>query len=101
MQNDLVLQERDYFKEPFSEKEIREIVALLRTREGGIDQIFARRSPSLKQMGLAGQELSEDEMVSLMLKEPKLVRRPLIRVGDQVFAGGSGPVLDSVVAAAR
>ena len=95
MQNDLALHERDYFKEPFSEQEIREMAAL-----SGIDQIFARRSPSLKQMGLAGQDLSEDEIVSLMLKEPKLVRRPLIRVGDQVFAGGSGSVLDSVVAAA-
>ena len=95
MQNELVLEERDYFKDTLSEEEIREIAAL-----GGIDQIFARRSPSLKQMGLAGQELSEDEMVSLMLKEPKLVRRPLIRVGDQIFAGGSGAVLDSVVAAA-
>lgn len=95
MQNELVLEERDYFKDTLSEEKIREIAAL-----GGIDQIFARRSPSLKQMGLAGQELSEDEMVSLMLKEPKLVRRPLIRVGDQIFAGGSGAVLDSVVAAA-
>ena len=95
MQSNLVLQERDYFKEPLSEQEIREMAAL-----SGIDQIFARRSPSLKQMGLAGQDLSEDEMVSLMLKEPKLVRRPLIRVGDQVFTGGSGSVLDSVVTAA-
>ena len=75
--------------------ELREIAAL-----SGIDRIFARRSPSLKQMGLAGQDLSEDEIVTLMLKEPKLVRRPLIRVGDQVFAGGSGSVLDTVVIAA-
>lgn len=94
MQNDFELTERDYFKEPLSEAEIREMAAL-----AGIDQIFARRSPSLKQMGLANQDLSEDEMVDLMLQEPKLVRRPLIRVGDQVFAGGSGSVLDSVVAA--
>ncbi len=100
MQNELILQERDYFKEPFSEDEIREMAALLRANEAGVDQIFAARSPSLKRMGLAGQELSEDEMVSLMLKEPKLVRRPLIRVGAQLFAGGGGSVLDSVVAAA-
>ncbi len=66
----------------------------------GIDQIFARRSPSLKQMGLAGQELSEDEMVRLMLQEPKLVRRPMMRVGDRLFVGGGAAVLDSVVAAA-
>lgn len=66
----------------------------------GIDQIFARRSPSLKQMGLAGQELTEDEMVRLMLQEPKLVRRPMMLVGDQLFVGGGAAVLDSVVAAA-
>ena len=94
MQNDFDLIERDYFKEPLSEAEIREMAAL-----AGVDQIFARRSPSLKQMGLANQDLSEDEMVNLMLQEPKLVRRPLIRVGDKVFAGGSSSVLDSVVAA--
>ena len=88
--------ERDYFKEPFTEEEIREMANLT-----GIDQIFARRSPSLKKMGLAGQELSEDEMVRLMLQEPKLVRRPMTRVGNQLFVGAGAVVLDSVVAAAK
>ena len=88
------MQERDYFKEPFSEEEIRELAGA-----AGIDQIFARRSPSLKQMGLAGTELSEDEMVRLMLQEPKLVRRPMMRVGGQLFVGGGASVLDSVLSA--
>ena len=95
MQNEIEVQERDYFKEPFNEQEIRELAGLV-----GIDQVFARRSPSLKQMGLAGQELDENEMVRLMLQEPKLVRRPMIRVGDQLFVGGGAAVLDSVLAAA-
>ncbi len=94
MQNELVLSERDYFKEPLGEDEVREMAAIV-----GIDQIFAKRSPSLKQMGLAGQQLSEDEIVRLMLQEPKLVRRPMMRVGDQLFVGGGASVLDSVVAA--
>jgi arsenate reductase-like glutaredoxin family protein len=94
LQNELVLSERDYFKEPLGEDEVREMAAI-----AGIDQIFAKRSPSLKQMGLAGQQLSEDEMVRLMLQEPKLVRRPMMRVGDQLFVGGGASVLDSVVAA--
>ena len=95
MQNDLEINERDYFKETLTEEEVREMAAM-----AGIGQIFARRSPSLKQMGLAGQELSQDEMVRLMLQEPKLVRRPMMRVGDQLFVGGGAAVLDSVVAAA-
>ena len=94
MQNELVIHERDYFKEPFSEEEIREMAGM-----AGIEQIFARRSPSLKQMGLAGQDLTEDEMVRLMLQEPKLVRRPMMRVGDQLFVGGGAAVLESVVSA--
>ena len=95
MQNGVSLIERDYFKEPFSEVEILELTGI-----AGVEQIFARRSPSLKQMGFAGQELSEAEMVNLMLQEPKLVRRPLIRVGDQVFVGGAASALDSAVNAA-
>ncbi len=95
MQNDLEISERDYFKEPLNEEEVREMAAM-----AGIDQIFAKRSPSLKNMGLAGQELSEDEMVRLMLQEPKLVRRPMMRVGDQLFVGGGAAVLDSVVSEA-
>ena len=94
MQNEIAVQERDYFREPFSEEEIREMAGI-----AGIDQIFARRSPSLKQMGLAGKELAEDEMVKLMLQEPKLVRRPMMRVGDQLFVGGGAAVLDSVISA--
>ena len=94
MQNELVIHERDYFKEPFIEEEIREMAGM-----AGIEQIFARRSPSLKQMGLAGQDLTEDEMVRLMLQEPKLVRRPMMRVGDQLFVGGGAAVLESVVSA--
>lgn len=88
--------ERDYFREPLTEAEIRDMAAI-----AGVDQIFAKRSPSLKQMGLAGQELSEDEMVRLMLQEPKLVRRPMTRIGGQLFVGGGAAVLDSVLAAAK
>ena len=95
MQNGISLQERDYFKEQLTEEEVREMAAI-----AGIDNIFAKRSPSLKQMGLAGQELPEDEVVRLMLQEPKLVRRPIMRVGGELFVGGGAAVLDSVVSAA-
>ena len=84
MQNGVELNERDFFKDPFTEVEIRDLA------EGtGIGQLFARRSPSLKQMGLAGQELSEGEMVALMLKEPRLIRRPLVQIGEILLVGAN------------
>lgn len=84
LQHGLDIKERDFFKEPFSEAEIREVAGSV-----GIDQLFARRSPSLKQMGLADKELTDAEMVELMLKEPRLVRRPLVRLGGQLLIGAN------------
>ena len=84
LQHGLEITERDFFKEPFSEAEIRELAGSV-----GIDQLFARRSPSLKQMGLADKELTDAEMVELMLKEPRLVRRPLVRLGGQLLIGAN------------
>ena len=95
MQSGAQVSERDFFKETFNEEEIRELASLV-----GIEQIFARRSPSLKQMGLADKELSEDEIVRLMLQEPKLVRRPLMRIGDKLLVGGGAAAVQEAISAA-
>ena len=95
MQSGAVVSERDFFKETLTEEEIRDMAALV-----GIEQIFARRSPSLKQMGLADKELSEDEIVRLMLQEPKLVRRPMMRVGDTLMVGGAPAAVQAAITAA-
>lgn len=95
MQNGLEVTDRDFFKEPFSETEIRELAAM-----NGTENIFARRSPSLKKLGLADKQLTDDEMVNLMLQEPKLVRRPLLKVGDKLMVGAGAAAVDSAIAAA-
>ena len=84
MQNGVQLEERDYFKDPFSESELRELAQGV-----GISQMFARRSPSLKKLGLADKDLSEGEMVSLMLQEPRLVRRPLVLMDGKLLVGAN------------
>ena len=78
------LKERDFFKEPFTQQEIQDLAS-----DVGMAQIFARRSPSLKKMGLADQDLSDEQMVSLMLQEARLVRRPLIRMGGRLLVGAN------------
>ena len=95
MQAGLEVADRDFFKDTFTEAEIRELGAIT-----GISEIFARRSPSLKQMGLAGQELTDDQMVRLMLQEPKLIRRPLMRIGNRLIAGGAASAVAEAITAA-
>ena len=95
MQNGLEVTDRDFFKEIFSESEIRDLAAMV-----GTENIFARRSPSLKKLGLADKELSDDEMVNLMLQEPKLVRRPLMKVGNKLMVGAGNAAVEAAIAEA-
>ena len=92
LQNGVSLEERDFFKEPFTEKEIRDLAQGV-----GIPQLFARRSPSLKQLGLADQELSDEKMVELMLQEPRLVRRPLVRIANRLLIGANIKAVEAVL----
>ena len=95
LQKGLEVKDRDFFKDTLSESEVRELAAM-----SGTENIFARRSPSLKKLGLADKELSDDEMVNLMLQEPKLVRRPLLKVGDKLMGGGGNAAVEAAIAEA-
>ena len=96
MQNGIEVTDRDYFKDTFSEAELRELAVM-----AGTENIFARRSPSLKKMGLADKDLSDDEMVNLMLQEPKLVRRPMMKIGGKLVVGGGNAAMEEAIAAAK
>lgn len=87
MQNGYTVEERDYFKEPFTEAELRDLATEL--GEAGVTGMFAARSPSLKKMGLVAGDLSDERKLSLMLEEPRLVRRPIVRLGDRLIVGAS------------
>ena len=93
LQNGVQLEERDYFKDPFSESEIRELA-----QSDSISAMFSSRSPSLKKLGLADKELSEEEMVSLMLQEPRLVRRPLVLMDGKLLVGANIKAVEAALA---
>ncbi len=77
-------EQRDFFKEPFTEKELRKTIG--RTP---LADVFSWNSPSFKEMGVSREVLSADEprMMKLMLAEPRLIRRPMARVGRKLVVG--------------
>ena len=95
LQKGLEVSDRDFFKDGLSEAEVRELASI-----AGTENIFARRSPSLKKLGLADKELSDDEMIKLMLQEPKLMRRPLLKVGNRLIVGAGNAAVDEAIAEA-
>ena len=88
MQNGFEVNERDYFKDPLGEDELIDLASLV-----GLAEIFAWRSPSVKNLGLQGKDLDDHEMLQLMQKEPRLIRRPIIKIGKETIIGANIKVI--------
>ena len=74
--------ERDFFKEPLSAKELNALIG-----QRSVVEFFSTKSPSVKKMGLAIDTLSDQELKRLMLEEPRLLRRPILKIGQRVLVG--------------
>ena len=92
MQKRFEINERDFFKNPFN---CTEIENLLQGKPAS--EMFNFRSPSFKKMGLEKDSLTDDNLIELMLKEPRLIRRPVVRIGKNVYFGASSKVLAEIV----
>ena len=75
-------EERDFFKDEFSEEELRELLG-----DTPPTDIFSWRSPSARTLKLDREDVSPDELIRLMVEQPRLIRRPLIHTGDRLFVG--------------
>jgi len=78
------VRERRYFTEPATEEEIRDLARWL---PGGVRDLVAERSRRFKELNLAGRELSDEEWVRLLAREPGLWRRPIAVKGQRVVVG--------------
>lgn len=86
------INERDFFKNPFSRAEI---VALLGEKPPA--EMFNFRSPSFKALGLKRDSLGPEELIDWMLKEPRLIRRPVVRIGEKVYFSADRSVLEGLL----
>jgi arsenate reductase-like glutaredoxin family protein len=59
--------------------------------------MFNPRSTSIKSMGLDPAKLSNNKLIDLMLQEPRLVRRPVVRIDDKVYFGADSKVLEKLL----
>ena len=60
--------------------------------------MFNFKSPSFKALGLLKEKLSDNELIDLMVKEPRLIRRPVVRIGNQVYFGADRSILERLLA---
>ena len=75
---------RDLFKAPLSAADIRELAAL---HPDGVRGLLSTRSTQYKALRLDQRTPSEAELVQMMAREPRLLRRPLVRAGRRLVVG--------------
>jgi len=61
--------------------------------------MFSFRSPSFKALELDQTKLSDHDLISLMLKEPRLIRRPVVKIGKKVYFGADSKALAEIIKA--
>lgn len=71
------MEERDFYKDPLSRDELEELASIVT-----IDELFSWRSPSARRHREKRGELSDADLIDLMMEEPRLIRRPIVIRSD-------------------
>ena len=76
------VEEREYGKNPLSEKELRDIIG-----DDPIEKFLNTRTPLYRERNMKQKPPSKDEAIKLMLKDPNLLKRPVIIKGKKKLTG--------------
>ena len=72
----------NYYIDPIPKKKLKE---LLRKMKLSAKDILRSKEPIYKELKLAGQDLSDDELIDLMVKHPDLIQRPIVEKGTKAI----------------
>ncbi|MFC0522625.1 Spx/MgsR family RNA polymerase-binding regulatory protein [Pontibacillus salicampi] len=89
----VLFKERHIFRETPSYDEL---LHILRLTTNGIDEILATRGKTYKSLDVDVNDLTISEFIELVMKEPKLLRRPIVTDGDKLVIGYNEDGLRSI-----
>ena len=90
--SDFSLIEKDFFVERFTVESLRSLLTGVSARAA-----FAARSPVVKKLNLNLDSLQDDELIKLMVDEPRLIRRPMVWIDGRIILGATKSVLANLL----
>ena len=74
----------NYYLEPLTRKKLADLIRKMKIKP----RHLLRTSESIyRELDLGKRELSDDELISLMVKHPDLIQRPIVERGDRAVLG--------------
>lgn len=92
-ENGIAFEERHIFRTPPTPEELKHLSVI---SEEGIDSLVSVRSNRYRQLGINHLDMKFSELLVLLSKEPKLLRRPIITDGEHVTAGFNLDMLNMI-----
>ena len=74
----------NYYIEPLTKKKLAELLGKMKLRPR---DILRTSEAKYKELGLGTREFTDDEIVSLMIKHPDLIQRPIVERGKRAVLG--------------
>ncbi|RMW38481.1 MAG: arsenate reductase [Nitrosopumilus sp.] len=82
MQTDI--EKRDFFKEPFSESELKKIIKMTGKKPS---ELLRKRDKMYKMLDLENNKKTDAQIIKLMIKHPGLILRPIIISKNKAYVG--------------
>lgn len=76
-----------------SEKITAEQLEEMRAMAGSYEALFSRKAMKYRSMGLHQRQLTEDDYRQLILEEYTFLKRPVVIIEDELFAGSTKDTL--------
>ena len=78
------LDKRDFFKEPFSEGELKKIIKMTGKKPS---ELLRKRDKMYKELDLENNKKTDAQIIKLMVKYPGLILRPIVISKNKAFVG--------------
>jgi arsenate reductase len=72
----------NYYIDPIPKKKLKELLKKMRM---SAREILRTKEPIYKELKLAEKNLSDDELIDLMVKHPDLIQRPILEKGTKAI----------------
>jgi len=74
----------NYYIEPLNRKKLAELLGKLKMKPR---DLLRTSEPVYRELGLSKGEFTDDEIISLMIKHPDLIQRPIVERGNRAVLG--------------
>ena len=78
------LDSRDFFKDPFSETELKKIIKMTGKKPS---ELLRKRDKMFKELNFGNNQKTDAQIIKLMVKYPGLILRPIVITKNKAFVG--------------